>query len=244
MKKVKSLLGILLITTIVLIFIQSCKNEVDTTPPAEVTDLSAIVGDSKITISWNDPLEEDLSSIKVTYGDSSINILKGVEKVEIKDLINDQEYNFILSTVDINGNKSNGIKIKAIPEDSRNIYIGNYNFVGYYSTFYQNVNITSDTITYKGSIEKSGNNQLKIIFKYPYKEPVTGVETFPIPIDGLVYVTLGDSGKINYPELVEHSNYYYFSGKFIDKDSIYFQYSVRSHPIFEYNVIRGNKITN
>ena len=244
MKEFKYLLINVFISIFPLIFFQSCEKEGDTTPPAEVTDLSTVVNDSKITITWKDPLDNDLSNIQVTYGDSNINVLKGVEEIEIKDLINDQEYHFTLSTIDITGNKSNGILIKATPEDSINRYIGNYNFIGYYLTTYKNVNIYKDTITYVGSIEKSENHQLRVIFKYPYKEPEIGVEMFPMPVDGLVYLTLGDSGKLSYPELVDPSNYYYLSGKFIGNDSIYFKYGMFSHGGSQYNVVRGNKINN
>ena len=55
------------------IMITGCKQTVsqpqiikDTTPPAEVTELKALGGNGKISVSWKNPADEDLHQVEIT----------------------------------------------------------------------------------------------------------------------------------------------------------------------------------
>ena len=38
----------------------------DKTPPAEITALNAVTGDSKVSLSWKNPADEDLYQVEIT----------------------------------------------------------------------------------------------------------------------------------------------------------------------------------
>ena len=88
---------------------------VDTTPPAEVTQLNAIAGDGKVTLSWSDPIDSDFASVQITYGSNKIKITKGVQSAVITNLTNDTLYTFKIQTIDTEENISDGIEIESTP---------------------------------------------------------------------------------------------------------------------------------
>lgn len=83
----------------------------DKTPPAEVTNLTGITGNSQVTLNWTDPADEDFESVEITYtpGGNTIQIGKGTQTTVISGLTNGTAYIFNLKTVDKSGNKSSGI---------------------------------------------------------------------------------------------------------------------------------------
>jgi chitodextrinase len=86
----------------------------DTTPPANVTGLFAEAGNGQITLSWADPLDSDLASIKITFApvaagvDQPIIVSKGAQRRTVQGLANGTDYTFTLVAVDNFGNESEG----------------------------------------------------------------------------------------------------------------------------------------
>ncbi len=92
---------------------------VDNTPPAEVTNLQATVGDRVIELTWVDPTDEDLDKIEVS-GDLVYKVIldKGVQQVTFNNVHNNLDYTIMVQTVDENNNISDGVTITATPNGS------------------------------------------------------------------------------------------------------------------------------
>lgn len=82
----------------------------------------------RIGLSWNDPKDEDLFGIEITYKESSamtrslakmeeksVFAAPGLQYIEVPNLANGTEYTFSVKTMDISGNKSAGVTVKATP---------------------------------------------------------------------------------------------------------------------------------
>ena len=111
----------------------ACKAETDVdssdiSPPAEVTGLKSVATSGRIGLSWNDPKDEDLFGIEITYKESSamtrslakmeeksVFAAPGLQYIEVPNLVNGTEYTFTVKTMDISGNKSAGVTVKATP---------------------------------------------------------------------------------------------------------------------------------
>ena len=100
----------------------------DMSPPAEVTVLKAVATAGRIGLSWNDPKDEDLFGIEITYKESSamtrslakmeeksVFAAPGLQYIEVPNLANGTEYTFTVKTMDTSGNKSAGVTVKATP---------------------------------------------------------------------------------------------------------------------------------
>jgi len=215
----------------------SCKKSVDNISPSEVSNLKIINGDSNVKLSWNDPTEEDYSKVEICWnspnGNLSMEILKGVQSAEIRNLVSGTEYSFTVKTVDNNGNQSSGIKIIGNP-DYRNLYVGNYIFMNFnhlqvlMSVIPPKDTIINDTVDYNGTIERYEIEKLKIVYAPDYKEPDFTYEAFPMRgyVYGLIYPTVSNEGILSYPGIPSR---YIFSGKFIGKDSITFSFFHYDH---------------
>jgi len=94
--------------------------EADTIPPGEVSNLSVISGHGKLTITWTDPTDEDLSKIYITGEDftviDAVYVDKGVGSYTFTGLENGVTYDFRISTIDEYGNMSSGVTISGTPE--------------------------------------------------------------------------------------------------------------------------------
>lgn len=111
----------------------ACKAETDVdssdkSPPAEVTGLKSVPMAGRIGLSWNDPKDEDLFGIEITYKESSamtrslakmeeksVFAAPGLQYIEVPNLENGTEYTFTVKTMDTSGNKSAGVTVKATP---------------------------------------------------------------------------------------------------------------------------------
>ena len=111
----------------------ACKAETDVdssdmSPPAEVTGLKSVATAGRIGLSWNDPKDEDLFGIEITYKESSamtrslakmeeksVFAAPGLQYIEVPNLENGTEYTFTVKTMDTSGNKSSGVTVKATP---------------------------------------------------------------------------------------------------------------------------------
>ena len=100
----------------------------DMSPPAEVTGLQSVATAGRIGLSWNDPKDEDLFGIEITYKESSamtrslakmeeksVFAAPGLQYIEVPNLENGTEYTFTVKTMDTSGNKSSGVTEKATP---------------------------------------------------------------------------------------------------------------------------------
>lgn len=84
----------------------------DTTSPAEVSEIHGVPGNGFVTLSWIDPTDTDFNKVEITINDDTSRIIeigKGAQLATITNLTNDAEYYFRLTTVDVSGNKSEGV---------------------------------------------------------------------------------------------------------------------------------------
>ncbi len=102
-------------------FLQGCKkDDKDTDPPGEVTNLTAVPGDEKVTLSWTKPGDVDLKSTEISVYPGSFlpsTLDAEFEIVDVLSLTNGTEYTFSLKTIDDAGNKSDSVLITAIPNE-------------------------------------------------------------------------------------------------------------------------------
>lgn len=91
----------------------------DQIPPDDVTNLASTPGNKMITLTWFDPIDEDLDKIEIS-GELiyTIEVEKGIETIEIQNLHNSLNYTLTVKTIDINGNKSQGVQINDTPNGS------------------------------------------------------------------------------------------------------------------------------
>ncbi len=69
------------------------ENSEDLTAPSEVTNLSAVAGNTKIILNWSDSSENNLAKIEITYspgGETAVEIPKDVETAIFEELINEE----------------------------------------------------------------------------------------------------------------------------------------------------------
>ncbi len=108
----------LLLCFIGLLFISACdKSEVqdiDTIPPAAITNLKAVSGDKKVTLLWDNPSDNDFDHVKIQYDGNSVSTKD--DSIVISGLVNDKKYSFTLFSYDISGNASTGVTISETPE--------------------------------------------------------------------------------------------------------------------------------
>jgi hypothetical protein len=93
----------------------------DTTPPAEVTSLTATPGNGQVTLNWTDPADSDFNEVEITFTPAvtgitqPIIVAKGTATKVITGLTNDTEYTFTIKTKDDTGNTSIGTTATATP---------------------------------------------------------------------------------------------------------------------------------
>ena len=106
--------------------IDCCAETPDTTAPANVTELAATPKDSSVLLAWKDAADEDIYGFEVSWktesagrsaalAENSMVVAKKLEGCIVKNLANGTEYTFTVKTMDISGNKSSGVSVKATP---------------------------------------------------------------------------------------------------------------------------------
>jgi hypothetical protein len=96
-------------------------NPSDTTPPAQVSGLTATPGNGQVTLTWTDPTDTDLASIEITWtpgGTTPQTVAKGTQSKTITGLTNGTPYTFTVKAKDNAGNLSTGEPTTATPNSS------------------------------------------------------------------------------------------------------------------------------
>ena len=103
----------------------SCKVDtdyVDRTPPAEVTDLQAVAGNGKVSLTWKNPADEDLYQVEISASPAEGTLKNPVYVAAAKDAAGSfiaeglkagTAYTFTLKTIDKSLNKSEGVQSEA-----------------------------------------------------------------------------------------------------------------------------------
>ncbi|MFV0505388.1 MAG: FISUMP domain-containing protein [Bacteroidales bacterium] len=91
----------------------------DQTPPAEVEEIDVLAGMDKAIISWTNPAMNDAETILITVGtEEPIEIPASISSYVITKKENDPSFNFMIQTVDMGGNISEGISMEnVLPTD-------------------------------------------------------------------------------------------------------------------------------
>lgn len=102
------------------LFLFACNKEevTDTTPPAQVSDLAFVAGNGEVTLTWTEPADADLDRVEISYTPGSDMIYSqsaGLKSITFTELTNGTVYSFSVVTVDVAGNKSQAVKISALP---------------------------------------------------------------------------------------------------------------------------------
>ncbi|GHV33204.1 hypothetical protein AGMMS4952_24840 [Spirochaetia bacterium] len=128
--KNKYFLGLTCISLVISLMFASCEKLIgdnndetpkDTTPPKEVTAITATAGDSKVTLQWTDPTDIDFEKVEINFSpqkngvEQPITIYAREEKAIITGLTNGTKYTFRVKTVDVTGNMSSGKTKNATP---------------------------------------------------------------------------------------------------------------------------------
>jgi hypothetical protein len=89
----------------------------DTTPPSEVSGLTATAGNRAVILEWEEPADADFAKVEILYNElgSPIEVAKGNTSTEITGLTAGVEYTFSVSAVDLSDNKSSAVEASATP---------------------------------------------------------------------------------------------------------------------------------
>lgn len=96
--------------------------ETDTTPPGEVTEAAVSAGDGRLTLTWSDPPDEDLATIRIIREapapsvTEAVYVPAGQKNTVISGLDNGVSYTYRISTRDQEGNLSSGITVTGTPK--------------------------------------------------------------------------------------------------------------------------------
>ncbi|WNJ19702.1 polysaccharide lyase family 7 protein [Pontibacter sp. G13] len=85
----------------------------DTTPPGNVSSLSANAGNGQVALSWNNPGDSDFSYVEVSYAGGSQTTTGS--SLTITGLTNGTSYTFTAVAYDASGNGSSGQSVNATP---------------------------------------------------------------------------------------------------------------------------------
>ena len=107
--------------------IDCCAETLDTTAPADVTELAAAAKDSSVVLTWKDATDEDIFGYLVSWKAESTGRLllalekdsliaaKGQQGCVVTGLTNGTKYTFTVKTMDASGNTSGGVTVDATP---------------------------------------------------------------------------------------------------------------------------------
>jgi hypothetical protein len=95
---------------------------VDYSKPAEVANLSATPGDTRVVLTWIDPPDSDFDHVRISWSPADgmsqpVTVNAGVEIATITGLTNGTEYTFTVQSVDGDNNTSTGVTDTATPAE-------------------------------------------------------------------------------------------------------------------------------
>ncbi|MEN8156434.1 MAG: fibronectin type III domain-containing protein [Bacteroidota bacterium] len=97
------------------------KDELGSTAPGPVTELTAITSAGSVDLSWIEPGDEDLARIEISYTPDPEQMIysqtAGLNGMTLSGLTNGTEYEFSVLAVDEDGNKSDTAKVIAFPNN-------------------------------------------------------------------------------------------------------------------------------
>ena len=115
--------------------IDCCAETLDTTAPADVTELVAAAKDSSVVLTWKDATDEDIFGYLVSWKaestgralvaleKDSLIAAKGQQGCVVTGLTNGTKYTFTVKTMDASGNTSGGVTVKAAPKAGETLKI-------------------------------------------------------------------------------------------------------------------------
>lgn len=117
----KNLFKLFVLMLVIPAILVSCEEDenVDTSPPEQVTNVQAQSFDQGILLQWTDPADLDLDKIVITYTNDieyNIEVPSGDQEKTIENLSNDQEYTFNIKAIDKTGNESEVVQVTATPK--------------------------------------------------------------------------------------------------------------------------------
>ena len=128
----------------------------DVIPPGEVAGIVVTEGNSRLTITWIDPVDEDFQEVRIYEGEALIRtIVKGVQKTGITDLVNETAYAFVIRTVDTTGNESDGLTVTGTPKAPASITVD------------VSVNNTTRVVTITGSVTSGEGQHVTVLVVNP-----------------------------------------------------------------------------
>lgn len=86
----------------------------DNTAPGAVSSLSANPGNESVTLSWNNPSDNDLDRIEIKYNNTTVSTTSSSRV--ITGLTNNTSYNFDVTAIDNSGNRSSTRSVSATPQ--------------------------------------------------------------------------------------------------------------------------------
>ena len=115
--------------------IDCCAETLDTTAPADVTELAAVAKDSSVVLTWKDATDEDIFGCLVSWKaesqgralvaleKDSLIAAKGQQGCVVTGLTNGTKYTFTVKAMDTSGNTSGGVTVKATPKAGETLKI-------------------------------------------------------------------------------------------------------------------------
>ena len=115
--------------------IDCCAETLDTTVPADVTELAAAAKDSSVVLKWKDATDEDIFGYLVSWKaestgralvaleKDSLIAAKGQQGCVVTGLTNGTKYTFTVKAMDTSGNTSGGVTVKVEPNLERFVKI-------------------------------------------------------------------------------------------------------------------------
>jgi hypothetical protein len=107
-------------------------SSLDTTPPAEVKLVSASAGEDSVVLQWTDPANGDYDHAEVIwspFGTILESVAKGVQTLTATGLAENQEYPFIVRTVDHGGNTTAGAMFSITTRPAGATDVREYRFI-------------------------------------------------------------------------------------------------------------------
>lgn len=89
----------------------------DTTPPSDVTGLTAEAGDGEVTLRYSFPSDDDFSHVKIYQDGNPIADKIKTTTYKVTGLSNGRKYTFRVVAVDTSGNESAGVTVSATPQE-------------------------------------------------------------------------------------------------------------------------------